>query len=440
MERASGLALCLPASTLPHLLPVTRVLLLTTGDAGAPDLASDFAAAGFEVHGPADCAHLVRESLRQQADVVACWASRLPAALLDAVATLQAQQPTPVLVFTHDASAEPMQRALEAGVHAWVVQGYGRDRLRPLVQLACAREAQQRMLRARVAELDERLEERKLVDKAKGILMRARAVSEDEAFQLLRRASMHANQRVGQVSRQVIDAARMAESINRAAQQRMLSQRLVKLYALACSGTDTAAAAVLMRESMARSDDNLAVLEAELSPATFGDLVVAARAGWQALRRLLDAPVQPGQLASLDAAAEAVVAQANALVDALEASGLAPTVAVVNQAGRLRYLSQRMAKLALLAAHVPDAAAAMAATAEAFEAGLRAINQSPLSTPEIRILLGQGEREWNVLRETLPRAGQAAGRLKVAAASEELFSVFDRLTEAYQHSMQVLMG
>jgi AmiR/NasT family two-component response regulator len=417
-----------------------RVLLLTTGEPGVPDLANDFAAAGFEVHGPAECAYLVRDALRQAAEVVVCWAPRPEAALLDAIATLQAQQPTPVVVFTQDARAEPMQQALQVGVHAWVVQGYARERLRPLVQLACAREAQQRELRAQLAELGERLEERKLIDKAKGILMRSRAVSEDEAFKLLRRASMHANLKVGQVSRQVIDAARVAEAINRAAQQRMLSQRLVKLYALACSGTDAAGAAVLMRESIVRIDDNLAMLEAELSAATFGDLVAAAQRGWQALRQLLDAAPDPTRLTALDEAAELVVAQANALVDALEASGVAPSVGVVNQAGRLRLLSQRMAKLALLAPGLPGAPAAMAATASAFEAGLRELAQSPLSTPEIRILLGQGEREWKLLRDAVPKAGQAAGRMKVAAASEELFSVFDRLTDAYQHSMQVLMG
>lgn len=417
-----------------------RVLLLTTGDAGAPDLTNDFAAAGFEVQGPAECAHLVRDALRQAAEVVVCWAPRPEAALLDAIATLQAQQPTPVVVFTQDARAEPMQRALQVGVHAWVVQGYARERLRPLVQLACAREAQDRELHLQLAELGDRLEERKLIDKAKGILMRSRSVSEEEAFKLLRRASMHANQKVGQVSRQVIDAARVAEAINRAAQQRMLSQRLVKLYALVCSGTDAAGAAMLMRESIARIDDNLATLESELSSATFGDLIAAARGGWQALRQLLDAAPEPSRLPAIDEAADLVVAQANALVDALEASGVAPSVGVVNQAGRLRLLSQRMAKLALLRTFIPGSAESMAETAHAFDAGLRELAQSPLSTPEIRILLGQGEREWNVLREAVPKVGQANGRMKVAAASEELFSVFDRLTEAYQHSMQVLMG
>ena len=422
---------------------MTSVLLLQAPDPGAPDLAADFQAAGFTVRGQGDCAHLVRETLRAGPDVLVCWAPHAGAELLQAIATLQAQQATPVLLFTQESAVEPMQRALEAGVHAWVVQGYSPQRLRPLVHLAQAREAHEGQLRARLAELGEKLEERKWIDKAKGILMRAQQVSEEEAFRLLRTASMQGNQKVGQVSRQVIDAARVAESINRAAQQRMLSQRLVKLYALGCSRTETAAVAVLMRETVARIEENLATLESELSPATFGDLVAAARAGWQALRQLLDEEAKASELPRLDSLAETIVAQANALVQALEASGMASQVGVINAAGRLRWQSQRMAKLALLHVTTADKEAvdrAMIETAAAFEEGMARLTSAPLSTAEIRNMLERGQAAWEELRAATPKAGQAAGRIKIAAASEELLELFDRLTEAYQHSIQVLIG
>jgi len=422
---------------------VTTVLLLTTPDPGAPTLAADFAAAGFEVRGEGDCSHLVREALRAAPDVLVCWMPRPTSELLQSVATLQAQQALPVLCFTQDGGVEWMQRALEAGVHAWVVQGYAPSRLRALVHLARAREAHERQLRVRVAELSEKLDERKWIDKAKGILMRAQHVSEEEAFQLLRSASMQGNQRVGQVSRQVIEAARIAQAINRAGQQRMLSQRLVKLYALACSRTEGAAAAALMRESMQRVEDNLAALESELSAATYGDLLAAAREGWRVLRASLEAPPRPGELARLDAQAETVLAQANALVQALEASGVAATVQVINLAGGLRWRSQRMAKLALLQAGDGDRAAldaAMAQTAAEFEQGLATLAQAPLSTPLIRSMLEHGESAWRELRAAVPGADKPGGRMKVAAASEELFELFDQLTDAYQHSIQVLMG
>ena len=417
---------------------MTSVLLIQTPDPGAPALAADLAACGFALQASASCADLVREALRGGPDVVVCWEPRPDAALLDAIRVLQAQQSVPVLVFTNDASVERMGQALAAGVHAWVVQGYARERLRALVHLAQARAAHERKLRQDLSELSERFEERKLVDKAKGILMRARQVSEDEAFTLLRTASMHGNQRVGQVSRQVIEAAQVAEAINRAGQQRMLSQRLVKLYALVCAKTDGDAAQALLRQSAARLEDNLKALEKTLSAATFGDLLQAARTGWEPIKRLLDGPHEARHLAALDELAEALLAQADALVVALETSGLATTVHVINVSGRQRMLAQRMAKQALLAGG--KTSAAMTATAKAFDEGMAALTRAPLSTAEIRELLAAARHAWDALREGVPRAGSAAGQRQLAAASEELLDLFDKLTGAYQHSIQVLMG
>jgi AmiR/NasT family two-component response regulator len=412
---------------------VTTVLLIQPSTTGAPPLEADLAAAGFLVNGPHSCAQLVREALRGTPDAVVCWEPRPGADLFEAVRALHAQQPTPVLVFTQDASVETMSQALDAGVHGWVVQGYGRERLRSVVHLAQARERHETALRGSLADLRQRFDERKLIDRAKGILMRSRRLSEDDAFQLLRSASMHGNQRVGQVSRQVIDAAETAEAINRAGQQRMLSQRLVKLYALACLRTEAAASALLMRQSAERVDDNLAAL-GKLSEATFGDLVGQARAGWAPLRALVMAPPQAARLGEVDTLAEAMLAQADTFVHALEGAGLARTVGVVNVAGRQRMLSQRMAKQALFSAD------GLEPTALAFEDGLRTLEQSPLSTPEIRAGLEAARAAWERLRAGARRAGDAAGRVEVAAASEELLDLFDRLTESYQHSIEVLMG
>jgi AmiR/NasT family two-component response regulator len=414
---------------------VTSVLLVQSPDPSAPPLQADLATAGFESHGPVACAHLVREALRESPNVVVCWEPRPGDELFAALRTLQVQHPLPVLVFTQDA-------ALQSGVHAWVVQGYARDRLRPLVHLAQEREAHERQLRESLSQLSSRFEERKLVDRAKGILMRSRGVSEEEAFQLLRTASMHGNVRVGQVSRQVIDAAQIAEAINRAGQQRMLSQRMVKLYALACAGGE--GAVPLLRQSAARVDENLATL-GKLSSATFGDLLAAAEAGWAPVRQLVAQPPHASDLARLDELSDAMVVQADALVGALESSGMAKTVGVVNVCGRQRMLSQRMAKQALLAASVKrkDATRLTAATAEtvkAFETAMAILGASPLSTPEIREGLANAKVAWTALREGAEKAGDAAGRAKLAEASEELLGLFDRLTDAYQHSIQVLMG
>ena len=138
-----------------------------------------------------------------------------------------------------------------------------------------------------------------------------------------------------------------------------------------------------------------------------------------------------------------MLAQADALVLALESSGLATQIGVINTSGRQRMLSQRMAKLALLQAGGAGPVASeglLAQTAAAFEEGMLRLAQAPLSTPEIRETLERGEAAWQALRAAVPKAGQAPGRVKLAAASEELLELYDSLTAAYQHSIQVLMG
>ncbi|HEY1229805.1 MAG TPA: ANTAR domain-containing protein, partial [Ramlibacter sp.] len=259
---------------------MATVLVLSTPGSGEPALAADFTAAGFTVLGEGDCAQLVRETLRAAPDVLVCWARRPTADLLRSVATLQAEQPVPVLFFTDDPDAELMGHALDAGVHAWVVQGYAPQRLRVLVQLARTREARDRKWRSQVAELSEKLDERKWVDRAKGILMHAQQVNEEQAFQLLRNASMQGNRKVGQVSRQVIEAARIATAINRAGQQRMLSQRMAKLALLQASGVAQGTDAALRETARAFEAGLVELAQAPLSTPQIRAMLEHGRRAW----------------------------------------------------------------------------------------------------------------------------------------------------------------
>ena len=86
---------------------------------------------------------------------------------------------------------------------------------------------------------------------------------------------MHTKQRIGQVSQEVINSARYGEAINRAGQLRMLSQRLVKLYALQCCPARLPEVAGLLADSVGAVEANLAMLARSLSRPTFGDLVDA---------------------------------------------------------------------------------------------------------------------------------------------------------------------
>lgn len=416
-------------------LTVISVLCVLEKTPDEPPLADDLAFAGLQVIGSCDCGTLVRDALVRSPDVVVCWEAQPREPLFQAAQTLAANAPVPMLVFTQDPSVELMRRALQCGIQGWVVQGYAPARLRALVQLTQARFAHELELRESLAELNHRFEERKLVDRAKGLLMRASQISEDEAFKLLRTASMQGNRRVGQLSQQVIDMARMAEAINRAGQLRMLAQRTLKAYALAALGGAAAESKALIAQSFERGEANLKALERLLSRPTFGDLVDALRKPWQAFNAELMPPFDAAQLGALDAAARAVLDAADRLVAALESAGLGGMLHVVNLCGRQRMLSQRLAKEALY-----GQADAARRTAAEFEAAQRTLAALPISTREIQQGLEQASHTYTALLAASQRVGSPEGRRALAASSEALLVVFETLTERYERSMQVLIG
>ncbi len=421
------------------------VLLYVGADPQAPALATDLGGAGIHVLGAVACDKLVQEAVRQSPDLLVCWAQPPDAALFRALELLRATQPTPVLAFAQDGSAETLERALDAGVQAWVVQGYAPARLRPLVQLALARFKRERGLREALDELSHRFEERKLVDRAKGLLMLARQLPEDEAFRLLRTSAMQSKLRIGQFAQQLIDAAQEAAGVNRAGQLRMLSQRLVALYALRAAGGDAEAALVQQTGAVERLDERIEQLGKLLSRPTFGDLLDGVLDAWAALRAALEEAPRTERLLALDGRAEALLRAADTLTAALEQAGATPSLRIINLAGRQRMLSQRLAKEALFAALLPEPAASLAReaaarTAAEVDAALAELQAAPLAGAELHAALDAALAEWPLMLAAAARAGDDAGRRRLAAASEQLLARFEALTTQVERSMQQLLG
>jgi response regulator NasT len=115
------------------------------------------------------------------------------------------EQPKPIVMFVDESDSASIRAAVEAGVASYVVKGASPERVRPVLEVAIARFREFQALRTELAEAKSSLAERKLVERAKGILMQRRGCSEDDAYRALREMAMSRNQRLIEVARNVID-------------------------------------------------------------------------------------------------------------------------------------------------------------------------------------------------------------------------------------------
>ena len=111
---------------------------------------------------------------------------------------------SPVLMLTAFSQKELVERARDAGVMAYVVKPFSINDLTPAIEIAMSRHLQMRTLKEEVSDLHERLETRKVIDRAKGILMAAMNLSEPEAFGWIQRAAMDRRMSIKAVAEAVI--------------------------------------------------------------------------------------------------------------------------------------------------------------------------------------------------------------------------------------------
>ena len=442
-------------------------------------LVDELQALGCRLAGQCDVPQLVHCAAALAPEMIICAVTTPDDALLTALADLQAGTPLPVLLVTDDCRAETLQRALDAGVHGWAAGWqWGANEERPqaddirrpppegdeetsggrafpqaararqAVRLAAklrlthARFSREAAARAALADALSRLDERKWVERAKGVLMAARQISEDDAFRLLRGASMHTNLRVGEVSRSVIEAAQLADAVNRAGQLRMLSQRIVRLLAQSAAGVELRRSREMLDESQQRVRDNLERLQALPAAPACAPALADAAAAWAGLQPLLAGPPKPATLLAADAQAETLLACAERLTAAIELAGGRQGVHIVNLSGRQRMLVQRLAKDALLDALLGDPAARerVALTTQEFGQALDLLDRAPLSSAEIRETLASARAEWLRMLQALRDPRSKSGGQALARGSETLLAQFERLTEVYERSLQVIMG
>lgn len=185
--------------------PPLRVLLCDADRGRAALLEQALADAGYCVIARlGDAANLHAAVARHQPDVIIIDLDSPDRDTLEQMRSISRDQPRPIVMFAEDGASGTIEQAIQAGVSAYVVDGLSGKRVRPVMEVAIARFREYQALREELARAKTSLEERKVIEQAKGLLMQQRGMSENEAYQALRKLAMDQGKKLPEVARNVI--------------------------------------------------------------------------------------------------------------------------------------------------------------------------------------------------------------------------------------------
>ncbi|MGY3439352.1 MULTISPECIES: ANTAR domain-containing response regulator [unclassified Marinovum] len=165
------------------------------------------AAGDYDIQVIAEATSLARQIQARQPDVVLIDVENPSRDTLEELALASGPQDRPVMMFVDKSPDGMSTAAIEAGVSAYVVDGLQAQRIKPVLDAAITRFRMFQRMRTELAETKRALEERKVIDRAKGILIKARGIGEDEAYALLRKTAMDQGKRVADVAQALVTTA-----------------------------------------------------------------------------------------------------------------------------------------------------------------------------------------------------------------------------------------
>jgi response regulator NasT len=115
----------------------------------------------------------------------------------------------PIAMFVDQSDAASIQASVDAGVSAYIVDGFRKERIKSIIDLCISRFNAFAKLQDELDRTKTQLEERKVIDRAKGILMKAKSLSEDEAYVLMRSTAMREKKKIAEIAQSIITASEL---------------------------------------------------------------------------------------------------------------------------------------------------------------------------------------------------------------------------------------
>lgn len=164
-------------------------------------------AGNFDVTVIAEVTGLARRISERNPDIVLIDMASPSRDMLEELTLASGPLERPVAMFVDRSDGALTKAAIEAGVSAYVVDGLRPARIKPVLDAAIARFHMVHRMRVELETTRRALEERKVIDRAKGVLMKARGIDEDAAYALLRKTAMDQGRRVADVAQALVTAA-----------------------------------------------------------------------------------------------------------------------------------------------------------------------------------------------------------------------------------------
>ncbi len=128
---------------------------------------------------------------------------------LESLASINRENPKPIVMFSDCDDSQTIENAVKAGVSAYIVDGLNRKRIKPILEVAIARFREYQAMRRELDDAKNKLSERKVIERAKGILMQRKNLDEETAYKTLRKLAMDKGQRLADVAQNVVTMAEL---------------------------------------------------------------------------------------------------------------------------------------------------------------------------------------------------------------------------------------
>lgn len=185
-----------------------RVLVIDESASRAGEICAGLALSGHQVAALLpSCLDLAARIEQVRPDIILIQTEAPSRDTLEHLALAHEASPRPVVMFANRSDARLIRKALKAGVSAYVVDGLTAARLVPIMDVAIARFEEYQTLRRELHAATRKLADRVVVDRAKGILMKARGLDEDAAYKALRKLAMDRGKPLAAVAGEVVEMA-----------------------------------------------------------------------------------------------------------------------------------------------------------------------------------------------------------------------------------------